>query len=106
MAALMLAAVLFGTATAAPAQAVSGSTVYLAQVSSNFTGYVRTWNINNWYKRIDLGETANNVDRFCPPGSNWDMLVTGPAGTTRAMYNGACYSPTKSGTYSVELWNY
>ena len=100
-----LAVLVGGFVVTAPAQAVSGSNVYLAQVSSNETGYVRTWNTNNWLKRIYLGETAQNVERFCPPGGDWTMIVTGST-STRTLDPGECYWPSHDGTYSVHLWNY
>lgn len=106
-AALAIGVVAGGTALAAPAQADWGTDVHLQQISGkvpvNVNGWIKARNMNGNDKILHLGETAHNNAKFCPPGTNWAMWVTGPAGTSRFVSAGLCYVPTNDGTYNVEL---
>jgi hypothetical protein len=97
-----LAVVFGGMAAATPAQAVTGSTVYLFGAAGN--GWVKTTNTNGVDKIIHQYETANNVQFFCPPSSGWEMVIYGPNGTKRNVAPGLCYFPTNPGTYQVGVY--
>lgn len=85
--------------TAAPAQAVWGTTVTIT--ATNEPGWVRTTNMVGTDKIIHMGETARNVRYFEPPSDGWSMSVHGPNGTSRWLQPGQGYTPTNDGVYEV-----
>ena len=90
--------------TAAPAQAVWGTTVHLEAVpASHPNAWIKSENMIGTEKILHTQDTARNSRRFGPPGSNWRMLVQGPAGTFRYVEHGEWYTPTNDGVYQVWL---
>lgn len=99
-----LAVVLGGVVTAAPAQAVWGTSVYLEGIATGSNTWVRTTNMVGTDKIIHWMETARNVRYFEPPSTGWGMIVTGPGGSTRNLEPGEGYTPTNDGTYRVTVY--
>lgn len=87
--------------TAAPAQAVWGTTVTVTS-ATNDSAWIRTTNMVGTDKIIHRGETARNVRYFEPPSDGWSMSVHGPNGTSRWLPPGQGYTPTNDGVY--EIW--
>lgn len=100
-----LAVVFGGVLTAAPAQAAWGTEVHLRNAA--YDSWAKATNMNGVDKILHEGQTANNADYICPPGTNWYLHIFGPYNTSRTLAPGQCYTftnPTSSSNpYEVDV---
>lgn len=100
MAVLMLLVTGLGLATATPAQAVTGTTVYVYAGDS----YVRMTNTSGVTSNKPVGTSMTNVFRICPPGIGYRLRITKPGGQRLTLAYGACYATNTSGDWLAGSW--
>lgn len=89
-----------GFIAAAPAQAVTGATVYVYAGDS----YVRMTNTSGVVRNKAVGTSMTNVFRFCPPSISYRLRITKPGGQRLTLAYGACYAANTSGDWLAGSW--
>lgn len=97
---LALGVVFGGVAIAAPAQAVTGTTVYVYAGDS----YVRMTNTSGVTRNKAVGTSMTNVFRICPPSIGYRLRITKPGGQRLTLAYGACYATNTSGDWLAGSW--
>lgn len=97
---LALGVVFGGVAIAAPAQAVTGTMVYVYSGDS----YVRMTNTSGVTVNKPVGTSMTNVFRICPPGIGYRLRITKPGGQRLTLAYGACYGTNVSGDWLAGSW--
>lgn len=95
-----LALMLGGTALAAPAQAVWGSTIHFNSCTyDGCTNPIRYTPMGGGERTLGWGNKRTDVFRVCPWSIGQRLIVKGPSGSTRGLEHGECYVPTKAATF-------
>lgn len=99
--ALAVAMLFAGVGVSAPAQAVTGSTVFYSARETGLPAStaIRGTKTNGTSYTLYLGNKLTNTFRACPVGLGFHIVYRNPAGNVGTLNPGQCLVPTMVGTY-------